>query len=309
MSKKVLIAAPVHPILIETLENSGYDCTVNEKIGQEEAKSFLQDCEGLVTSTRLHINKEIIDVAKQLKWIGRMGSGMEIIDVPYARAQGIACYSSPEGNSNAVAEHALGMLLSLNKKINKSSREVEQGLWKRTENRGVELEGKTIGIIGFGHTGSSFAKKLQGFELNILAYDKGTDKDIPTYVTQCDSLEHIYENADIVSFHVPLQADTKHYFNQSFVDKMVKDFVLVNTSRGEVVDTECLMGALQSGKVTGACLDVWEEEPISKMSDVSRSRLEKMVAFGQVIITPHIAGYSKEALYKMSKILVERIVN
>lgn len=308
MIKKVLIAAPVHSILTRWLEANGYECIVMERITQEEAMSLVGGCTGIITSTRLQVNKELMDAAPMLEWVGRMGSGMEVIDLPYAANKGIACYSSPEGNCNAVAEHALGMLLSLNKKIFKSYNEVKNGIWLRDENRGVELEGKTVGIIGFGHTGSSFARKLYGFDVQALAYDKYVRGAVPKYMEECDSLERIFEEADIVSFHVPLQHDTRHYFNKEFLEKMHKPFVLINTSRGGVVDTKALYDGLLSGKITGACIDVWEEEPITSMSAEMRKYLDEMAAMDKVIITPHIAGYSVEALYKMSKALLNKIV-
>lgn len=308
MNGKVLIAAPVHPVLIEGLKQGGYECVVYEKITQQQGFQLVSDCVGIVTSTRLQLDKELINAAPRLQWIGRMGSGMEVIDVAYAENRGIKCYASPEGNRNAVAEHALGMLLSLNKRIVKSSEEVKQGLWLRDENRGVELDGKTVGIIGLGNTGSAFARKLTGFDVNILAYDKNQTQFFSDYVIKCECLNEIFERADIISFHVPLQDDTIHYFNTSFVDSMKKPFVLINTSRGKVVDTRAMYEGLQSGKISGVCLDVWEEEPISAMSGEMKMYLEKIAKMPQAIVTPHIAGYSQEALYKMSKLLLDRIV-
>lgn len=308
MSKKVLIAAPVHSILTRWLDANGYECIIREQITQHEAMKLVQDCTGIITSTRLQVNRELIDTAPLLQWVGRMGSGMEVIDLPYATKKGIACYSSPEGNCNAVAEHALGMLLSLNKKIVKSNAEVKNGIWLRDENRGVELEGKTVGIIGFGHTGSSFARKLYGFDVQVLAYDKYVHGAVPKYLEECKSLDRLFEEADIVSFHVPLQQDTQHYFNADFIEKMQKPFVLINTSRGGVVDTKALYDGLLSGKIVGACIDVWEEEPISAMSSKMKDYLDNIAAMPNVITTPHIAGYSVEALYKMSKVLLNKIV-
>lgn len=308
MSKKVLIAAPVHSILTRWLDANGYECIVREQITQQEAMTLVQACTGIITSTRLQVNRELIDAAPQLQWVGRMGSGMEVIDLPYATKKGITCYSSPEGNCNAVAEHALGMLLSLNKKIVKSNTEVKEGIWLRDENRGVELEGKTVGIVGFGHTGSSFARKLYGFDVQVLAYDKYVRGGVPKYMEECSSLDRIFEEADIISFHVPLQADTRHYFGRQFLEKMQKPFVLINTSRGGVVDTKVLYDGLLSGKIAGACIDVWEEEPIVAMSIEMRHYLDIISPMPNVIITPHIAGYSVEALYKMSKVLLNKIV-
>lgn len=305
---KVLIAAPVHHILTDWLTAGGYECVLAEQITQEQAFQLVSDCIGIVTSTRLDINHELIDAAPQLRWIGRMGSGMEIIDVPYAISKGIKCYSSPEGNMNAVAEHALGMLLALNKRIIHSNNEIKQGLWIRDANRGVEIEGKTIAIIGFGHTGSAFAKKLSGFGAHVLAYDKYDKSRIPKQVIKCRDLSLVYKEADIVSFHVPLQEDTIHYMNEEFIENMKKPFVLINTSRGGVVDARAMYNGLLSHKISGACIDVWEEEPIEKMNVDIRHVFDEMANMPNVVLTPHIAGYSVESLYKMSKILLEKIV-
>lgn len=303
----VLIAAPVDPVLTEGLTDKGYKCIYQEKITQEKAFGLVHDCVGIITSTRLMLNKELLDAAPQLKWIGRMGSGMEVIDVPYAESKGIKCVSSPEGNSNAVGEHAMGLLLSLVHRIAWSNTEVKHGLWLRDENRGFELEGKTVGIVGYGHTGRSFAKKLAGFDTTILAYDKYSPQGIPPHIKNCPSLDAIFEEADIVSFHVPLQQDTIHMFNGDFIDSMKKSFTLINTSRGAVVDTEALKRGLASGKIVGACLDVFEEEPPINMSKNQFALFNEIITLPNVLVTPHIAGYTFEALYKMSKVLLDKI--
>lgn len=306
--RKVLIAAPVHEVLIKGLKAAGYTCIIEDKITQEKAFPLISDCVGVITSTRLQLDRQLLDAAPMLKWIGRMGSGMEVIDVPYALQKGISCHSSPEGNSNAVAEHALGMLLSLQRRILISNVEVQDGKWLREENRGVELEGKTIGIIGFGHTGRALARKLQNFDMNIFAYDKYDANNFPLYVTKCDTLEPIYRHADIISFHVPLQADTLHYFDSEFCQNMRQSFVLVNTSRGAIVDSKSLLDGLLRGRITGACLDVFEQEPPRNMGEEVSQIFQQIVKMPQVIVTPHIAGYSFEALYKMSKVLLDKIV-
>lgn len=305
---KVLIAAPVHQVLTDGLSQAGYELVFMEHITQAVAPGYIPECVGIITSTRLQLNKELLDMAVNLQWIGRMGSGMEVIDVDYATEKGIKCYSSPEGNSNAVAEHALGMLLALNKCIVTGNNEIKEGVWEREGNRGTELEGKTVGIIGFGHTGRAFAKKLLGFDVKILVYDKYRQDDIPEYLTNT-TLEVIQKEADIISFHVPLQQDTVHYLDEKFISDMSKGFILLNTSRGIVTDVKAISKGLESGKIKGACLDVWEEEPLERMSEEMRAYLYEMLKNPKVIITPHIAGYSVEALYKMSKVLLDRIVN
>ncbi|GAA4463209.1 2-hydroxyacid dehydrogenase [Nemorincola caseinilytica] len=304
---KVLIAAPVHDVLIDGLKEIGYQCVMQEQITQATALGLVGDCEGIITSTRLQLDRELIDAAPRLRWIGRMGSGMEVIDVAYAAQKGITCHGSPEGNCNAVGEHALGMLLALVRRITWAQCEMQAGVWKRDENRGIELEGKTVGIIGYGHTGQAFAKKLRGFDVRIMAYDKYRTAPVPTPVEACTDIADIYREADIVSFHVPLQADTVHYCNEAFIAAMQKPFILVNTSRGQVVDTPALHNALLTGKVIGACLDVFEQEPITKAQGELRNIIGTMIRMPNVILTPHIAGYTHEALYKMSHVLLQKI--
>jgi len=306
-SPKVLIAAPVHRVLSEGLAALGYECIVHENISQNIAYELIKDCEGVVTSTRLQLDKELIDAAPLLKWIGRMGSGMEVIDLEYAAIKNIACFGSPEGNCNAVGEHALGMLLSLIRRVVWSNIEMKQGIWHRDENRGTELEGKTVGIIGCGHTGRAFAKKLQGFDCKVMAYDKYNCEEIPDPIVICKSLEQIFEEADIVSFHVPLQEDTKHYFNGKFIAQMCKPFILINTSRGAVVDTSALLHGLKEGKIIGACLDVFEQEPVTLANSGLQHIADQLIALPSVVVTPHIAGYTYEALYKMSRVLLNKI--
>jgi D-3-phosphoglycerate dehydrogenase len=305
---KVLIAAPIHEVLSKGLESAGYELLWHENISQDQGFEWINGCVGVITSTRLHLNKELIDAAPLLQFIGRMGSGMEIIDLPYAEAKGIRCIGSPEGNCNAVAEHALGMLLSLNKNIDKSYNEIKKGLWLRDENRGSELEGKTIGIIGYGHTGAAFAKLLRGFDLQILVYDKYKTIAQEPHINVCQSIEEIQAAADIVSVHVPFQEDTFHLVDASFIQKMKKAFLLLNTSRGTVLDSLVLHRFIKEGKIKGVALDVWEEEPFSKMTSTMRDALDELISLPNVLVTPHIAGYSHEALYKMSLTLLKRII-
>jgi D-3-phosphoglycerate dehydrogenase len=304
---KVLIAAPVHPVLTEALQRAGYTCEFVLDITQEEALVSVGQYEGIITSTRLHIDKELLDRAQELKFIGRMGSGMEIIDMPYAAQKGIICVSSPEGNANAVAEHALGMLLGLSKQIIKSNQELHQGLWEREANRGFELEDKTIAIIGFGHAGSAFAHKLSVFNMQILAYDVNPNIIYPNYVKAQETMQRIYEEADIISYHVPASQENKYLFNDQFLGNFLKPIVLVNTSRGNVVDPIAVLNGLEKGKISKACFDVWETEPISNMNEPQKSVFNALMANENVLFTPHIAGYSHEALFKMSLVIAKKL--
>ena len=304
---KVLIAAPVHTVLIAALEKAGYACMFALDITQEEALATVAQYEGIITSTRLHINKELLDQAHQLKFIGRMGSGMEIIDMPYAAQKGVVCVSSPEGNANAVAEHALGMLLGLSKQIVKSNKELHQGIWEREANRGFELEGKTIAIIGFGHTGSALAHKLSVFNMSILAYDTHRAISYPEYVKPQENMQHIYEVADIISYHVPASDENRHLFNEQVVGNFQKPIVLMNTSRGNVVDPMAVVHGLKNGRINKACFDVWETEPLSKMNEQQKQVFNALLANENVLFTPHIGGYSKEALFKMSLVIAKKL--
>lgn len=304
---KVLIAAPVHAVLIAALEKAGYACMFALDITQEEALATVAQYEGIITSTRLHINKELLDQAHQLKFIGRMGSGMEIIDMPYAAQKGVVCVSSPEGNANAVAEHALGMLLGLSKQIVKSNKELHQGIWEREANRGFELEGKTIAIIGFGHTGSALAHKLSVFNMSILTYDTHRAISYPEYVKPQENMQHIYEVADIISYHVPASDGNRHLFNEQVVGNFQKPIVLMNTSRGNVVDPMAVVHGLKNGRINKACFDVWETEPLSKMNEQQKQVFNALLANENVLFTPHIGGYSKEALFKMSLVIAKKL--
>lgn len=304
----VLIAAPVHPVLTDGLEALGYSLRRAEAVRPAEAPALLHDCTGVVTSTRLCLGPELLDTAPRLRWIGRMGSGMEVIDVPYATSKGISVFASPEGNRNAVAEHALGLLLALNKRIASSAFEVRAGHWRREENRGTEVEGKTIGLIGFGNTGRALARLLRGFDARILAYDPYDDAPVPPYVERC-TLDRIHAEAEVVSFHVPIRPDTRHYLSAAFLDAMRHPFVLLNTARGEVVDSAVLEQGLLDGRITAAGLDVWDGEPLERMPEAERARALRLAALPQVLLTPHIAGYSVEALYKMSLVLLKHLRN
>jgi D-3-phosphoglycerate dehydrogenase / 2-oxoglutarate reductase len=303
----VLIAAQVHPTMLQVLKEKGYNCIVRETITRAESMALIYDCVGVITSTKLLLDKELLDAAPQLRWVGRMGSGMEIIDVLYAESKNITCVSSPEGNCNAVGEHAVGMLLGITKKIVVANQQLLNGFWKRDENRGFELENRTIGIIGFGHTGQAFAKKLSGFDMNILAYDKYNAAINAGSVKLCSSLEPIFEQAAIVSFHVPLQQDTFHYFNEVFLERMQHKFILINTSRGNVVATGALHQGLKSGKILGACIDVFEHEPFWGTEAPEKLLMQEIIKFPNVLATPHIAGYSDDATRKMTLALLEKL--
>lgn len=306
---RILFLDTVHEHLASHLTRMDHECVDGSRLSRQELLPQIEDYDGIVIRSRIKLDKELLDAAKNLRFIARAGAGMENIDVEYAKMLGIQCFNAPEGNRDAVAEHAIGMLLSLFNHINTADMEVRKGLWLREENRGVELLGRTVGIIGYGNTGQAFAKRLSGFGVLMYAHDK-YQKGFSDDLVIETNMESIYQEAEIISLHVPLTLETFHMLNDAFFEKLNHPVYLINTSRGAVVDTEALVRAMQSGKVLGACLDVLEFEKFN-FEQIENEEIpaafQYLIDSPKVILTPHIAGWTQESHAKLSHVLAEKI--
>lgn len=306
---KVLIADRTHEILPQRLREAGIEVSVEPDHDYESLVQAAQGCEGLVVRSKVNIDSAFIDRVPSLRCIGRVGAGMETIDVDYAEAHGVRCLNSPEGNRDAVGEHTVGLLLALLNNIARADAEVRKGLWQREANRGYELGPLTVGIIGYGNMGQAFAKRLSGFGCRVIYYDKYLDNLEKLVDLERVSLETLQREADVVSFHVPLTEETHHYLDAEFIAAMAKPFYLLNTSRGAVVDTEALVAGLESGKVRGAALDVLEYENMQAdgLGDVPEC-VHYLQRSPRTVLTPHVAGWTVESKYKLAAVLADKMI-
>ncbi|MCP4443673.1 MAG: hydroxyacid dehydrogenase [Aureispira sp.] len=307
---KALITDAVHPLLLEGLTAAGYNCDYFPKTTLAQVLEIIEDYQGIVINSKILVDRAFLEKASQLKFIGRLGSGLEIIDLDYAQKKGVQVHRAPDGNCDAVAEQAMGMLLAMAIKLKTGDIQVRQKIWEREAQRGWELMGKTVAILGFGYTGSAFAQRLQGFGVNILVYDKyktNYAQSIP-YVTE-SSLEQIFEQTDILSLHLPLTEETIQYVNIDFLNKFKKSIVLINTARGAIIPTKDLLEALDSKKVLGACLDVFENEKPNTYTDEEEKEYKNLFSRNNILCSPHVAGWTKESKERLAKILLNRILN
>lgn len=306
---KILHLDTNHPLLLEQLNALGFTNDEDYTSSKTEIEAKIHEYDGFIIRSRFKIDKAFLDKATNLKFIGRVGAGLENIDCDYASSKGVTLISAPEGNRNAVGEHALGMLLSLFNKLNSADEEVRQGQWRREENRGVELDGKTVGLIGYGNMGNAFAKKLKGFDVDVLCYDikdnLGNDN------AKQVSLEELQEKADVLSLHTPETPLTINMVNHDFIDNFKKPFWLINTARGKSVVTQDLVNALKSGKILGAGLDVLEYEKSSFEDMFSDNQLPEafqyLITTPNVLLTPHVAGWTVESKIKLAQTIVDKI--
>jgi len=307
---KILIIDPVHEVLLNTLQDRGFHVVVELSKTYEEYIQSISKYDGVIVRSGIRIDQHFIDQGIKLKFIARVGAGMENIDVGYAKSKGIECLNSPEGNRTAVGEQAIGMLLSLFNNLNQADQEVRQGLWNREANRGVELEGKVVGIIGYGNMGSAFAKRLLGFDVEVIAYDKYKERYSNSYVHET-SMEELFDRCDVVSLHLPLTEETNGLVTHDWLNKFKKKIYLINTARGPIVNTSDLVQNINSGKVLGACLDVLEYEKLG-FENIEKKNLPRafqdLSKSNKVILSPHIAGWTHQSNYKLSKVIADKIV-
>ena len=304
MEQRILIADDIHPIFIEQAEALGYTCHYQPQIKLDEALQILAGYEGLVIRSKFNVDQQVIDAATNLRFVCRAGAGMDNIDVAYASQKGISLINASEGNMDAVGEHAIGLLLSLMNNFNKADAEIRAGKWQREANRGYELKGKTIGIIGYGYMGKSFAKKLSGFEVSVIAYDKYKTGFSDQYAREV-SMEEIVRHSDVLSLHLPLTNETKGLVNDEYLFHFKKPIYFINTSRGGVAKVQAVLNAIKQGKILGAGLDVLEVEKFPALAE--QPWFNELTQSGKVILTPHVAGWTFDSYRRISEVMAGKL--
>ena len=304
MKNNILIVDDIHPVFIERAEAMGYNCDYQPLITPAEALQVIGNYSGLVMRSKFKLNREYIDAGKNLRFVCRAGAGMDNIDEAYAIGKRITLINAPEGNMDAVGEHAVGLLLALMNNFNAADAQVRAGSWQREANRGHQLKGKTVGIIGYGFMGKSFARKLSGFEVNVIAYDKYKTGFSDQYAREV-SMEEIVKHSDVLSLHIPLTAETTGLVNEEYLFHFKKPIFLLNTARGTAVKTRAVLDAIKQGKVLGAGLDVLETEKFPSLAE--QEWFDELRRSDKVILTPHVAGWTFESYRMISEVMAEKL--
>jgi D-3-phosphoglycerate dehydrogenase len=304
--KSVLIIDEMHPSIVPLLEREGFKVDYRPEIHREEILQIISTYNGLVIRSKTPMDRTLLDLAEKLQFIARAGAGLDKIDIEYLDEKQIQLFHAAEGNMDAVGEHAIGGLLAIFNHINKADSEVKKGIWKREENRGEELKGKTVGIIGYGNMGSAFAKKLRGFEVQVMAYDKYKSGFGDEYVKE-SSFEDLADQVDVLSLHVPLTSETKNFLNLDVLRKFRKPIYLINTARGEIISFVTLNQALETGIIKGAVLDVLENEKFKTYTSDQQREFEQLASRENVIFSPHIAGWTFQSYKRINEVLVQKI--
>jgi len=304
MKGKILIIDDLHPAFKDRAVQLGYEVDDLPKITRAETMAVISQYDGIAVRTKFRIDKELIDAAPGLKFVARAGAGLDNIDEAYALDRNIRLINAPEGNRDALGEHAVGMLLSVLNNYRKADIEIRNGIWDREGSRGWELKGKTVGIIGYGFMGSSFARKLSGFEVKVLAYDKYKTGFSDEYAQEC-SMEEIVKHSDVLSLHIPLTSETRQMVNEEYLFHFRKNIFFINTARGEIVNTVAVLNAIKTGKILGAGLDVLEAEKFPKLSD--QPWYNELKASPKVLLTPHVGGWTFDSYRKISEVLADKL--
>jgi D-3-phosphoglycerate dehydrogenase / 2-oxoglutarate reductase len=306
--KKILIVDDLHENIFPMLEELGFAVNYQPDIKRTEILEIIKDYEGLLIRSKTKIDRDFLSFCTKLEFIGRAGAGLDLIDLQAVIEKNIEVFAANEGNSDAVAEHVIGMVLMLFNKLNFADAEVRQGIWHREENRGIELCGMTVGIIGYGNMGKALSRRLIGFGVKVLALDTDAMKITnEEFFAQRAAMQEIFDEADVLSIHVPLTDDTRMMVNDDFIEKFKKTFFLINTSRGEVASTKSILKGLQSGKIRGACLDVLENEKLSQLTPEQEEIYSQLFQQKNVILTPHIAGWTVESYRKINEVLIGKL--
>ena len=306
--KKILIVDDLHENIFPMLSEMGFEINYQPDIKRLEILEIIGNYEGLIIRSKTKVDKDFLSYCEKLEFIGRAGAGLDLIDLPTANQLNIKVFAANEGNSDAVAEHTMGMILMLFNKLNWADAEIRQRIWEREKNRGIELKGMTIGIIGYGNMGMAFAQRLMGFDVKVLAYDKIEKKDYEygLYAEKA-TMEEIFEETDLLSIHVPLTDETRMMVDDNFIQKFEKNIFMVNTSRGEIASVKSVLLGLQSGKIRGACLDVLENEKLSMLTFEQEEIYSQLFKMKNVVLTPHIAGWTVESYRKINEVLVNKV--